>query len=96
VPLPGSTTTVKEVEKQKDGQMRQLFSGDWVKPTAPFENRQSWVTKSPTEFPVFIQYMPANGENPQGYDEIGWYPIEMMDFRHFFLRFIYFIYVSTL
>lgn len=32
---------VKEMKKQDKDQMRQRFSGDRVKPTAPFEDRQS-------------------------------------------------------
>lgn len=32
---------VKEMKKQDNGQMRQPFSGDRVKHTAPFEDRQS-------------------------------------------------------
>jgi hypothetical protein len=45
----------------KDGLMRQPFSGHRVNPTAPFEDRQSWVTKLLTAFPIVIQHMPANG-----------------------------------
>lgn len=66
---------VKEMEKQS-GQMRKSFSGDTVKPTEPSEDRQSWVTEPPTAFPVVIQHMPACGDDPQGYDEIGWRPVE--------------------
>lgn len=43
---------ITEMEKQEGGQMRELFSGDRVKTLTPSENRQSWVTDSPTAFPV--------------------------------------------
>jgi hypothetical protein len=71
--------------EKKDGQMRQLFFGDRVKPTAPFEDSQSWVTKTPRAFPVVIKHMPANGDNLQGYikKKIGWHPVEMTDLRYF-------------
>lgn len=37
---------VNEMEKQEDGQLRQPFSGDRVKPTAPLEDRQPLVKKN--------------------------------------------------
>lgn len=41
----------KEMEKQKNGQMRKPFSGDTVKTTEPSEDRQSWSPEPPTAFP---------------------------------------------
>lgn len=64
---------VKEM-KGEDCQIRQPLSGGSVKPMTSIEDRQSWVPKSPPVFPVVIHHMPANGENPQSYDEIRWHP----------------------
>lgn len=51
--------------KQEDGQRRPPCLGDRDKPTAPFEDRLSWVTESPTAFQVVPpQHMLANGDNP--------------------------------
>lgn len=55
----------KEMEKQKNGQMRKPFSGDTVKPTEPSEDRQSWSPEPPTAFPEVRQHMPAHGADPQ-------------------------------
>ena len=63
--------------------MTQACSGDGVKPTAPGEDRLSWVTESPTASQVITQHMFANGGNPQGYDKIAWRAVERMDVRHF-------------
>lgn len=69
---------VKETKKQDKDQMRQPCSGDRVKPTAPFEDRQSQVIKLPTALLDLIQQMPANGDDPQDYDET-----RMTDEQHF-------------
>lgn len=59
--------------------------GDRDKPTAPFEDRLSWVTESPTAFQaVPPQHMLAMETiHPHGYDNTGWGAVHMMDLRHF-------------
>ena len=46
------------------------------------EEGQTGGMKSPSTFPVNVQHMPANGVE-QGYDKIGWHPIEMIELRDF-------------
>lgn len=51
--------------KQEDGQRRPPCFMDRDKPTAPFEDRLSWVTESPTAFQVVPpQHMLVKGDNP--------------------------------
>ena len=42
----------------------------------------AWGWEITISFPNSLQHMPANGVE-QGYDEIGWHPIEMTDLTHF-------------
>ena len=52
-----------------------------------WEEGQSGVRRAPSVFPLFIQHMPVKHTVSygikQGYAEIGWHPIEMIDLRWF-------------
>ena len=65
----GQREAVREV---KGRMVRGDRTGDRAKATAPFEDRQFWVTKSPTAFPVVIQHMPTSADN----DKTAWHSVE--------------------